>query len=142
MRIALLALSGLLALPPNAVPAEERLRVLVETDVGGDADDQASLVRFLLYSNEWDVEGIIADRNALTFDKDPVRDHLGLPAKDGYELALAYLRAYGEVRPNLARHAKNYPTAEELRKRTVPGHNDTDDGVRLITAAADRDDPR
>ena len=85
--------------------------------------------------------GIIADRPATTFDKDPVRDHLGLAAKDGYEFALAYLMAYG-VFPNLSRHAKGYPTLDELRMRTVPGHNDTDAGVRLLTAAADRDDPR
>ena len=131
-----------LAAQPEAKPDPNRLRVLIETDIGGDADDQASFVRFLLYANEWDVEGIIADRPAATFDKDPVRDHLGLPAKNGHELALAYLKAYGEVRTNLVRHDRDYPTEQDLRKRTVPGHNDTDEGVKLITAAADRDDPR
>jgi hypothetical protein len=45
--------------PPRA---NERLRVLIETDAGGDPDDEQSLVRFLLYSNEWDVEGIICNR--------------------------------------------------------------------------------
>lgn len=122
--------------------AQERLRVLIETDIGGDADDQASLVRFLLYANEWDIEGIIAERNAATFHKDPVRNHLGLPAKNGWELALAYLEAYGKVHPNLVRHKKDYPTHHFLKQRTVPGHNDTDAGVRLIIAAADREDPR
>src|SRR3954451_23408687 len=100
MRTVLLALFGLLT-PPNAVRAEDKLRVIIETDIGGDADDQASFVRFLLYANEWDVECVIADRPAETFDKDPVRDHLGLPARNGHELALAYLKAYGEVFPNL-----------------------------------------
>ena len=42
--------------------AAEQLRVIVETDAGGDPDDEQSLVRFLLYANEWDVEGIIANR--------------------------------------------------------------------------------
>lgn len=139
MVAALVTVVTLLGAPP-AEPG--RLRVLIETDIGGDADDQASFVRFLLYSNEWDVEGVIADRPAATFHKDPVRDHLGLPVKNGHELALAYLKAYGEVRPNLARHDPRYPTEAFLRERTVPGHNDTDAGVRLITAAADRDDPR
>src|SRR5215211_6389094 len=104
MRTVLVALCGLLALP-NAARAEDKLRVLVETDIGGDADDQASFVRFLLYADEWDVEGVIADRPAKTFDDDPVRDHLGLSAKNGHELALAYLKAYGGVYPNLSRHA-------------------------------------
>ena len=46
--------------PVQAPNANERLRVIIETDAGGDPDDEQSLVRFLLYANEWDVEGIIA----------------------------------------------------------------------------------
>ncbi len=34
-----------------------RLRVIVTTD--GEIDDECSLVRFLLYANEWDVEAIV-----------------------------------------------------------------------------------
>ncbi len=30
--------------------------------MGGDIDDQASFVRWLMYSNEWDIEGIINSR--------------------------------------------------------------------------------
>lgn len=122
--------------------AQERLRVLVETDLGGDADDQASLVRFLLYSNEWDVEGIIADRHEKAMHKDPVRNYLGLKVKDGWELAQAYLKAYREVYPNLVKHKPDYPSYDHLRARTVPGHTETEEGVRLIIAAAARDDPR
>ena len=44
--------------------AIERLRVIIETDAGGDRDDQATLVRMLMYTNEWDIEGIIADRTS------------------------------------------------------------------------------
>src|SRR5712692_8487395 len=39
-----------------------KLRLIIETDAGGDPDDEQSLVRFLLYTNEWEVEGIIANR--------------------------------------------------------------------------------
>src|SRR5438045_2567793 len=39
-----------------------RIRLIIETDAGGDPDDEQSLVRFLLYANEWDIEGIIANR--------------------------------------------------------------------------------
>jgi len=122
--------------------AQDKLRVLIETDIGGDADDQASLVRFLLYANEWDVEGIIAERSAAKFNTDPVRNHLGLPARNGYELAQAYLTAYGDVHANLAKHSTDFPSVDQLRSRTVSGTNDTDAGVRLIIAAADKDDPR
>ncbi|MEX0703746.1 MAG: nucleoside hydrolase-like domain-containing protein [Planctomycetales bacterium] len=139
-----LLLAGFVLAPRSSAdePAADRLRVLVETDIGGDADDQASFVRFLLYANEWDVEGIIADRSAETFDQDGAREHLGLPAKNGWELAREYLKAYARVHPNLAKHAAGYPSPDDLFERTVPGHNGAEAGVRLIVAAADRDDPR
>ena len=34
-------------------------RLLVTTDIGGDPDDQQSLVRLMVYANEFDLEGII-----------------------------------------------------------------------------------
>lgn len=127
---------------PVSSAAEDRLRVIVETDIGGDADDQASLVRFLLYSNEWDVEAIIADRSAEAFHRDGARDHKGLQAKNGWELAKRYVEAYGQVYQNLAIHKSDYPRPDVLLARTVPGFDDSDVGVQAIIQAADRDDPR
>jgi hypothetical protein len=46
MRTVLLTLLGLLAVAQPPARADDRLRVAVETDIGGDADDQASFVRF------------------------------------------------------------------------------------------------
>ena len=46
----------------SEMTSAERIRLIVETDAGGDPDDEQSMVRFLLYANEWDVEGIIANR--------------------------------------------------------------------------------
>ena len=40
--------------------AQERSNVLVLTDVGGDTDDQQSLVRLLLYSDVLNITGIVA----------------------------------------------------------------------------------
>ena len=51
--------------------ALEKLRVIVETDAGGDPDDEQSQVRFLLYANEWDVVGIIANRPETSTDRSP-----------------------------------------------------------------------
>jgi hypothetical protein len=126
-----------------ALAAEDRLRVIVETDIGGDADDQASLVRFLLYSNEWDVEAIIADRSADAFHRDGARDHKGLRADNGWELAKRYVEAYRQVYQNLSIHKPDYPRPDELLARTVPGFDSTNAGVRAIIQAADEeDDPR
>ena len=107
-----------------AAARSPRLRVLMETDAGGDPDDQASLVRFLMYSAQWDVEGIIADRPRLRNER--FGTHTGL------DLVLAYVDAYAKVHPNLILHDARFPTPDHLRDRTVAGYDDTDDGVDLI----------
>ncbi len=112
--------------------AGERLRVIVETDAGGDPDDQASLVRFLMYANEWDVEGIIADRQTTKNNN----------AGTGLALVQQYVDAYGQVRSNLVKHDARYPTHQYLHDRTVAGHNGVSDGVDLIVNALESDDPR
>ena len=38
----------------------QKLRVVVLTDIEADPDDAQSLVRLLLYANQWDIEGLIA----------------------------------------------------------------------------------
>ncbi len=116
--------------------AGERLRLIIETDAGGDPDDEQSLVRFLLYTCEWDVEGIIANRAA-------ARDRENKNAeRTGIGIVRAQVKAYGECWPNLVQHDARYPKPAALLARTVSGTDDTEDGVNLILAAADKDDPR
>ncbi len=120
----------------SPAPSGGRLRLIIETDAGGDPDDEQSLVRFLLYVNEWDVEGIIANRPQAREreNRNPERTGLGIVRR--------FLKAYGEVHPNLVRHDPRYPKPEVLWERSVAGYDDTEDGVNLILAAVDRDDPR
>jgi Cellulose-binding Sde182, nucleoside hydrolase-like domain/Cellulose-binding protein Sde0182, C-terminal domain len=138
--IQLLALAGVgLGFSANTFadsPPESRLRIIIETDAGGDPDDEQSLVRFLLYVNEWDVEGIIANRaqTRLGENKNPERTGLGVVRR--------LIRAYGECYANLRLHDLRYPDPQALQARTVAGYDDTDEGVKLIMAAVDRDDPR
>jgi hypothetical protein len=40
--------------------SNDRHRVIVLTDIENEPDDAQSMVRFLLYSNHYDVEGLIA----------------------------------------------------------------------------------
>lgn len=125
--------SGGLLLAQNL---ESRPRILIETDAGGDPDDEQSLVRFLMYANEFDVEGIIANRKEAREgeNKNPVRDGLGI--------VQATVRAYGECHPNLVVHDPRFPSVEALLRTCVPGYQDTDDGVNLIISAVDKDDRR
>jgi len=116
--------------------ASDRLRFLIESDAGGDPDDEQSLVRFLLYANEWDIEGIIANR--------PVtrpQENLN-PERTGLGVVRRLIDAYGQCYSNLVQHDRRYPTAEYLRQRTVAGYDDTDAAVQLIIATVDKADPR
>lgn len=125
--------------PASSIAAEntrDRLRVIIETDAGGDPDDEQSLARFLLYANEWDVEGIIANRPQAR-----VGENLN-PERTGLGIVRRELTAYGQCWTNLVRHDARYPSLAYLWPRTIAGYNDTADAVNLIIAAVDHDDPR
>jgi hypothetical protein len=121
---------------PFAIGADDRARLIVETDAGGDPDDEQSLVRLLVYASEFEIEGIIANRpKAIDGEnRNPVRDGLGI--------VRAEVNAYGECHANLVKHDPRFPAPAQLLARTVAGYDDTDDGVNLIIRAVDAPDPR
>lgn len=116
--------------------AADRLRVMVETDAGGDPDDEQSLVRFLLYCNEWDVEGIIANRERARDgeNRNPERTGLGIVRR--------LVNAYGECYPNLIQHDSRYPTAQFLLSRVAAGYGEKPLGIERMIEAIDSNDPR
>jgi hypothetical protein len=128
--VLLISTATILAADPN------RLRVIIETDAGGDPDDEQSLVRFLLYANEFDIEGIIANRPQA---RDGENEN---PERTGLGIVRRQLDAYGHCYANLASNDARYPTAEALRRVTVAGYDSVNDGVARIIAAVDADDPR
>lgn len=115
-------------------------RVIVISDIGNEPDDQMSFVRLLLYSNELDIEAMIATTS--TWQK----------AATHAETMHAIVKAYGEVRPSLMRNAKGWPEASDLDRRiftgqtaygmSATGNDKMSDGARAIIAAADRKDDR
>src|SRR5688500_541951 len=131
-----LGVAFMLASSPAVEVADSRLRFIIETDAGGDPDDEQSLVRFLLYVNEWDVEGIIANRERVRDGENRNKERTGLG------VVRALVKAYGECWTNLVQHDARYPRAEVLLARTVAGYDDTDDAVQLIINSVDRNDPR
>ena len=144
--LALLALvsSSLLAaqvLPPTHVDDfAGKPRVVVISDIGNEPDDQMSFVRFLLYSNEFDIEAMIATTS--TWQK--TKTH----AETMHEL----IAAYGQVRPNLLLHAKGWPEANDLDAHVFTGQTaygmsavgtgKSSEGSKAIVKALERDDPR
>src|ERR1051325_8379759 len=97
----------------SADACNSRLRLIIETDAGGDPDDEQSLVRFLLDVNEWDVEGIIANRPRARDGENLNRERTGLG------IVRALVKAYGECWPNLVQHDRRYPKPEVLLSRVV-----------------------
>lgn len=115
---------------------DTRPRLLIETDAGGDPDDEQSLVRLLLYANDFDLEGIIANR-PVARDRENTNS-----VRNGVGIVRALIRAYGECHSRLLQHDPRFPTAGRLMARTVAGYQDTDEGVQLILRAVDAEDPR
>lgn len=133
-------------------------RVIVSSDfppfpvTNSDPDDVQSMVRFLLYSNEFDIEGLI--NSASTFNMIAEKQNI-----------LAVLDKYDEVDENLRTKDSRYPTADYLRSVTYEGlgnnHNINiqfgcnkqswneiigegrdSEASEAIVAAADKPDPR
>jgi len=86
-------------------------RVIVTSD--GEIDDECSMVRFLLYANEWDVEGIVTSSSQY---------HWQGHNWAGDDWLDPYLEAYAEVYPNLVLHDREYPSPDYLKSRTFLGN--------------------
>lgn len=99
-------------------PPGTRPRVIATTD--GEIDDRCSMVRFLLYANEWDVEGIIHSSSKFHWKGDGknVKRHNWADEVwlDGQ------IDLYERVYPRLSKHAAGFPTAEALRKLVYTGN--------------------
>jgi hypothetical protein len=151
----ILSIALFLVLFKNGYPQH---RIIISTDfppfpvTNSDPDDVQSMVRFLLYSNEFDVEGLIA--SAGTFNMIAEKKNI-----------MAVLDEYDKVDEKLRKHDSNYPAADELRAVTYEGKGNNN-GVKIlfgcgkqpyaeivgkgraseasnaIIAAADKDDPR
>lgn len=94
--------------------SEEKPILIITTDIGGDPDDQQSLTRLLLYSNEFDIQGLIASASGTRGELgvDTVKDHL----------IRAYVLAYGKVYNNLKLHDSDYPSPDTLLTRIKRGN--------------------
>lgn len=117
-------------------------RVIVMTD--GEGDDKASMVRFLYYANDFDIEALIHTNSKYQRDghspatNDPwISDHVS---------------NYEEILNNLRVHDASYPSGETLRNliyqgdvdRThlydYPPFEDTEGSERIIEVLLDEDD--
>ncbi len=115
-------------------------RVLVLTDIENEPDDAESLVRFLLYANMFEVEGLVATTSC--WQRDKIADWRIHEIVD----------AYGKVRNQLEINEKGYPTFDHLKsviKKGYPdfgmnavGNGKDSEGSDWIIEVVDREDSR
>jgi hypothetical protein len=129
---------SLTSMMPSIHYLSDRPRLVVLTDIGGDPDDEQSLVRLLVYSNEFDIEGIIPQLWLNHSGR-----HGTLSPNSQMALVRDMIGLYGQVQENLARHADGYPAEPYLRgvlKRgmvDVPHPGDTKDIFSFIGTSRD-----
>ena len=120
--------------------APAKPRVMVLTDIGNEPDDTQSLIRFLVYSNHWDTEGLVATTS------------IHQPEIADVKRIKNAIKVYGRVQSNLLQHEPGFPSAKYLLSITAAGSSeygmqgvgaDKDTpGSELLIAAADKADAR
>jgi hypothetical protein len=109
-----------------SLAAWERPTVIVLTDIGGDTDDEQSMVRFLLYADVLDIKGFC------------VTSRLGHGQDIKPEILHNQIEAYAQVYPNLLLHSPDYPKPEYLMSVVKHGQGDSNNfGEGYDTEASD-----
>ncbi|MDP6523786.1 MAG: DUF1593 domain-containing protein [Kiritimatiellia bacterium] len=118
---------------------DHKPRVMVMTDIGGDPDDRQSLVRYLLYTCDFETEGFCTGFG------------WGHDRKTRPDLIHKAIDAYAKVEKNLRKHRKDYPSAASLKalvkdgsngnKHQVGAGNDSEASDWIIKVL-EKDDPR
>lgn len=118
----------------------DRHRLIVLTDIEADPDDTQSLIRLMLYSNQIDIEGLIATTS--------VHQRTQVAPESIYTV----LDAYEKIQPNLLKHEQGFPAASTLRNTVTTGlpvygmkgvgKNKDSQGSGLIVDALKKNDSR
>jgi hypothetical protein len=135
IKLLVFLLPGILAQQPSeSFPEREGTRVntqnkpeiIILTDIGGDTDDEQSLVRLFLYSDMLDIKAIcVTSRLEHGQDIQP-------------ELVYNQVEAYREVYPNLIVHSNEFPSPYHLESIVKMGQgNQSIMGEGFDTEASD-----
>lgn len=93
----------------NTIFAQEKPRVFVLTDIENEPDDAMSMVRFLVYANNYDIEGLAATTS------------IHQQKKVATYRIKEIVEAYGKVQDNLEKHESGFPTGDFLKSIITEG---------------------
>ena len=124
----------------TSASAYEKPRVFVLTDIENEPDDAMSMVRFMVYANQYDIEGLAAT-TSIHQQKKVAPNRIREIVDD-----------YGKVRDNLEKHEPGFPTLEFVRSlitEGIPeyglaavGEGKDSPASELLIKAVDKNDPR
>ena len=97
--------------------ANGKPRAIVTTD--GEIDDRCSMNRFLLYANEWDIQGLIYCSSKYHWKGDAKHER---NTWHGETWMSEMIDDYASVYPSLKRHDPGYPSPEHLKSRLYVGN--------------------
>lgn len=151
------------AVPEWKVPTSDRdalPRTIVTTD--GEADDMNSMMRFLYYTNEIDVDGLVYSSSIHHWAGDGVHtlreaheagiitsfrgQSVGTPERSDDAKVWRWnpdawieeqIHHYAQIQPNLRVHDPNYPSAEELLAKVAVGNIDFENDFHADTPGSD-----
>lgn len=103
-------------------------RIIATTD--GEVDDRSTMIRFLMYSTDYDVAGIIQ-----------VNSKFQKSGHSGEKWIERELDLYDSVLPNLRKHHPGYPDAAKLRAVVRVGNENKDDLTSTPPNFATKDTP-
>jgi hypothetical protein len=122
------------------VSAIEKPRVFVLTDIENEPDDAMSMVRFMVYANQFDIEGLAATTS------------IHQQKKVATYRIREIVEAYGKVRDNLEKHETGFPTLGFVRSLITEGLPDygmnavgegkDSPASEMLIKAVDKNDPR
>ncbi|MBL9115320.1 MAG: DUF1593 domain-containing protein [Verrucomicrobiaceae bacterium] len=117
----------------------QKPRLAILTDIGGDPDDRQSMIRLMLYANEFDIQLLLASAAGTPGE---LKEKVTRP-----ELIDEIIETYSSVLPHLKQHASGWPEAIHLhscvksgnphRGRSSIGPSGDTDGSRALVRLVD-----
>tara|TARA_R110002096_G_scaffold9533_1_gene37560 strand:- start:69178 stop:70674 length:1497 start_codon:yes stop_codon:yes gene_type:complete len=123
-------------------------RLIILADMGNEPDEEQQMMHMLMYSNEFDLEGLIAVSGKYLHDKHRLVERQRLYP----DLFMNLINGYEKVVENLKTHAKGWPEPDYLKSIVAsgqPGYGMDDvgegnstAGSKLLIKAFEKEDSR
>jgi hypothetical protein len=125
--ITLLVGACFLVLHSTLASGADRPRIIATTD--GEIDDRCSMVRFLLYGDQWDIEAIVYSSSKFHW-----KGHKWA----GEDWIERDIDLYATFYDNLKQHARGFPSPQQLKGLVFVGNIDNVGEMKKKTPGSDR----